>query len=223
MAPGHIIRDPDMVQQEVLTYFDTLFQGHHQATAAGPEPRDSGRPFELSLPEEVAADFLNDMSSLSPAQALDRPFVLSELQTAVAAAAKSNSPGLDGLSYELHAAVIDLVGPGLLQAFNAMLQEGLLTPSFSRGVVRLLPIVAGVPFAAQLRPITLLNTDYKLLTKMFAASFAYCSPILPALFCPTPQHSGWWPCHPLCYLVPGAEEAAWNYSQLGPLSCLRPC
>jgi hypothetical protein len=176
-AAGQIIRDPDGVQQEVFAYFDTLFQGRHQATAAAPEPCDSGRPFKPSSPE-AAADFLSDMPSLSPAQsqALDRPFELSELKAAIASAAKSKSPGLDGLSYELYAAVIDLVGPGLLQAFNAMLRDGLLTPSFCRGVVRLLPKVAGTPTAAQLRPITLLNTDYKLLTKMFVARLL---PILP--------------------------------------------
>jgi hypothetical protein len=174
---GQTIRDPDAVQQEILASFDTLFQGRHEATAAAPEPHDSSRPFEPSSPE-AAADFLNDMSSLSPAksQALGRSFALCELKAAVASAAKSKSPGLDGLSYELYAAVIDLVGPGLLQAFNAMLQEGLLTPSFCRGVVRLLPKVAGIPTAAQLRPITLLNTDYKLLTKMFVARLL---PLLP--------------------------------------------
>jgi hypothetical protein len=131
MAAGQIICDTDAVQQEVFAYFDTLFQGHHQATAAAPEPRDFGRPFKPS-------DFLSAMPSLSPAQsqALDRPFILSELKAAIAAEAKSKSPGLNSLSYKLYAAVIDPVGPGLLQAFNAMLQEGLLTPSFRRGIVR---------------------------------------------------------------------------------------
>jgi hypothetical protein len=45
MAAGQIIRDPDAVQQEVFNYFDALFQGRHQATAAAPEPHDSGCPF----------------------------------------------------------------------------------------------------------------------------------------------------------------------------------
>jgi hypothetical protein len=66
------------------------------------------------------------MPSLSSAQspALERPFVLSELKAAIAAAAKSKSPGLDSLSYELYVVVIDLVGPRLLQSFNAMLRIG---------------------------------------------------------------------------------------------------
>jgi hypothetical protein len=50
-----------------------------------------------------------------------------------------------------------------------MLNGGLLSPSLWHGVVRLLPKVPGIPMSSQLRPITHLNTDYKLLTKMMVA------------------------------------------------------
>jgi hypothetical protein len=50
-----------------------------------------------------------------------------------------------------------------------MLEAGQLGKSLRTGVVRLLPKVPGVPTSAQLRPITLLTTDYKLLTKMLVA------------------------------------------------------
>jgi Reverse transcriptase (RNA-dependent DNA polymerase) len=59
-----------------------------------------------------------------------------------------------------------------------MLTEGQLTPSLCNGVIRLIPKVNGIPTAAQLRPITLLNTDYKLLTKMFVARIV---PLLPTV------------------------------------------
>ncbi len=59
-----------------------------------------------------------------------------------------------------------------------MLNRGLLAPSLRLGVVRLLPKVPGVPMASQLRPITLLNTDYKLLIKMFVARLL---PLLPSV------------------------------------------
>ncbi len=54
------------------------------------------------------------------------------------------------------------------------LLDGLnVSPSLCHGVVRLLPKVPGVPVASQLRPITLLGTNYKLLTQM-TASYLYC-------------------------------------------------
>jgi hypothetical protein len=59
-----------------------------------------------------------------------------------------------------------------------MLEAGQLTASLKQGVVRLLPKVPGISRAAQLRPITLLCTDYKLLTKMFVSRLL---PLLPHL------------------------------------------
>jgi hypothetical protein len=99
-----------------------------------------------------------------------------ELAAAVQEAAPDKSPGLDGLSYEFYRTILPLVGPPLLTALNAMLAEGLLTLSLRRGVVRLLPKVTAIPTAAQLRPITLLAVDYKLLTKMLVARLLHVLP-----------------------------------------------
>jgi phage tail protein X len=70
---------------------------------------------------------------------------------AVAQAAAAKSSGLDGLSYKFYAAIIDSVGPSLLEAVNSMLAAGQITASLRRVVVCLLPKMAGVPTVAQLR------------------------------------------------------------------------
>ena len=173
---GRILREPREVEEEVLAYFEALFQGRHAAAADRPEPFDSGRPFTPNL--EKAAAFLQGLPALTlqQSQELEEPFRLEELVMAVEGAAAAKSPGLDGLSYELYKHILPLVGPQLLAALNEMLETGLLQPSLRQGVVRLLPKVGGVPMAAQLRPITLLNTDYKLLTKMLVNRFL---PVLP--------------------------------------------
>jgi hypothetical protein len=56
-----------------------------------------------------------------------------------------------------------------VDGLNAMLEEGQLSPSLSQGTVRLNPKIKGLPSASQLWPITLLNTDYKILTKVYVA------------------------------------------------------
>ena len=109
---------------------------------------------------------------------MERPFTIAELEVAVEAAAADKSPGVDGLSYEFYKRTLPLVGPALLAACNAMLEDGLLSPSMRHGLVRLLPKVPGVPAAHQLRPITLLCTDYKLLSKMLVGRLL---PLLPAV------------------------------------------
>ena len=63
-----------------------------------------------------------------------------------------------------------------------MLASGLLSLSLRRGVVRLLPKVPTIPLPSQLRPITLLSVDYKLLTKMLVARLLH---VLPSVLCTT--------------------------------------
>ena len=164
------------MEAEVTEYFSALFQGRHVASPDGPV--DSGHTFQPD--EAFFPAFLEGLPSLSEEdkEALEQPLTLGELQEAVEGAAPHKSPGLDGLSYELYKTTFTEVGPPLLDAFNAMLAEGILTASLRQGVVRLLPKVAGVPMASQLRPITLLGTDYKLLTKILVARLI---PVLPSV------------------------------------------
>ena len=133
---------------------------------------------------DLAATLLDGLPSLAPEQSaeIELLFTLAELEAAVESAAAAKSPGLDGLSYELYKTTFHLIGPSLLKALNHMLAEGSLGTSLKQGVVRLLPKVGGVPTAAQLRPITLLNTDYKLLTKMLVNRVL---PLLPSLLTAT--------------------------------------
>jgi hypothetical protein len=166
-ATGDILTSPASVEAEVTDYFSALFQGRHVASPDGPV--DSGHTFQPN--EALFPAFLDGLPSLSAKEreALEQSQTLGELQKEVEGAAPQKSPGLDALSYELYKATFTEVGPPLLDAFNAMLAEGILTASLRQGAVRLLPKVAGVPMVSQLRPITLLGTDHKLLTKILVA------------------------------------------------------
>jgi hypothetical protein len=168
-ATGTNITDAAGVEAEVLGFYSAIFQGRHAAATDASDPVDSGTPF--SPDPSTFPRFLDGLPRLSPAQrdGLETPFSMPELAAAVQEAAPDKSPGLDGLSYEFYRTTLPLVGPPLLTALNAMLAEGLLTPSLRRGVVRLLPKVTAIPTTTQLRPITLLAVDYKLLTKMLVA------------------------------------------------------
>jgi hypothetical protein len=168
-ATGAVLSSAQEVKDEITAYFATIFHGPHAATAAAAVPVDSGTSF-VPNPAHFPT-FLNGLPHLSQLErdSLEVPFTLPELATAVEEAAGNKSPGLDGLSYEFFRATLPLVGPPLLAALNAMLANGLLSPSLRRGVVHLLPKVPSTPLASQLRPITLLSVDYKILTKMLVA------------------------------------------------------
>jgi hypothetical protein len=168
-ATGANITDEAWVEAKVLSFYSAIFQGRHAAAADASDPVDSGVPF--SPDPTTFPCFLDGLPHLSPAQhdSLEVPFSLPELAAAVQEAAPDKSPGLDGLSYEFYRTTLPLVCPPLLTALSAMLSDGLLTLSLRRGIVSLFPKVSSVPTATQLRPITLLAVDYKLLTKMLVA------------------------------------------------------
>jgi hypothetical protein len=166
------------VERQVSTYFEALFQGRHVASADESRFVDSRSTFRPN--PDLFLGLLDGLPTLSPEQRadLELPFTQGEVQEAVEAAASSKAPGLDGLSYEFYKYTFGFVVSPLLDGLNAMLNGGLLSPSLRHGVVRLLPKVPGVPMALQLRLITLLNTDYKLLTKMMVACLL---PLLPSV------------------------------------------
>ena len=77
------------------------------------------------------------------------------------------SPGLDGLSYEFYKNTFDLIQDELLKVFQCQLNRKNIVDSNTEGVTRLAPKVDGIPSVDELRQITLLNCDYKLLSKWF--------------------------------------------------------
>ena len=95
---------------------------------------------------------------------------LEELHTALRMSARGKKPGSDGLPYEFYSQFWDLLGPELLAVLHDSFQhQHSLPASMTQGVISLLYKGKGSPsLLDSYRPITLLNTDYKLLAKALA-------------------------------------------------------
>ena len=99
---------------------------------------------------------------------------LEELHLALKQSARGKKPGSDGLPYELYSQFWDLLGPELLAVLQASFQgqHAALPASMTQGVIT--SLYKGKGSRALLdsnRPITLLNSDYKLLAKALASRF----------------------------------------------------
>ena len=81
--------------------------------------------------------------------------------------ARNKSPGLDGLPYELYQATWEVIGMDFVQVLQCQLDRIRLVESNRHGATRLTSKVEGIPSVFELRPITLLNCDYKILSKCF--------------------------------------------------------
>jgi len=103
----------------------------------------------------------------------DAPVSCDELKAALLGTAKNKAPGSDGLPYEFYIKFWHLVGEQLhlclQEAFASQEAQG-LTLSQRTGTITLLYKSKGLPRdqVASYRPITLLNTDYKVMARALA-------------------------------------------------------
>ncbi|KAG1928992.1 hypothetical protein F2P79_023214 [Pimephales promelas] len=81
---------------------------------------------------------------------------------------KGTAPGCDGLPIELYCSFWQQIGRDLVEVYNESLSSGMLPESMRTGHVSLLYKKGDKEDLANWRPITLLNTDYKILAKVIA-------------------------------------------------------
>jgi len=144
---------------------------------------DSPTGMYRQLPTDLSAQqaLLSSLDRRLPSHAqqacegAEQGITLDELQAALKLSARGKKPGSDGLPYEFYSQFWEVLGPELLavlqEAFQA--QHGLGLPaSMTQGVITLLYKGKGSKaLLDSYRPITLLNSDYKLLAKSLATRF----------------------------------------------------
>ena len=141
---------------------------------------DSPTGMFKQLPTDMAAQqaLLSSVDRQLPPEAQqecegpDEGITLAELHSALKASARGKKPGSDGLPYEFYTQFWDLLGPELLAVLQDSFQTQLtpsLPASMTQGVITLLYKGKGARSSLDsYRPITLLNSDYKLLAKALA-------------------------------------------------------
>ena len=98
----------------------------------------------------------------------EAPITLEELTKALTSMENNKSPGFDGLSPNFYKHFWPLLGDKLVIVYNYAFQSGCLSVSQRRGVISLVFKKGDRSLLKNWRPITLLATDYKILTKALA-------------------------------------------------------
>ena len=100
---------------------------------------------------------------------IEGPLTLDECKHVLELFQENKSPGEDGFTVEFYKYFFDSVESYLLESLNAAYEVGKLSISQRRGVITLIPKVESDLLDLQnWRPITLLNTDYKIASKALA-------------------------------------------------------
>ena len=92
------------------------------------------------------------------------------------------SPGSDGITSEFYKRFWDEIGDDVIQSINSAFDKGELSICQKRGIITLLPKKdKPTDVLNNLRPVTLLNVDYKIATKVIANRLAK---VLPDIISP---------------------------------------
>jgi len=121
-------------------------------------------------------------------EVLEEPITIDELSHAVKQGKSNKAPGRDGICLEFYKKTWETTKQELLEIMNDMYREGQITDQQKHGIIVCVPKHTAPTSPKDYRPLTLLNTDYKLLTRIIANRLRPClTDILhPAQHCGIP-------------------------------------
>ena len=132
--------------------------------------------------ENIQNELLQKVQKVVPNSMHDNlieEITLEEIKNALKTCEDFKSPGLDGITYEFYKKFIHLIGEDLKDIFNfSLFNKKQLPQSSDVAIISLTPKGGDLSNANNWRPISLLNCDYKIITKILANRL---KPILPKI------------------------------------------
>lgn len=123
------------------------------------------------ITEDIENMFLNELPKLSKEnkEYCEGKITMAECYQAVKEMKWNKSPGNDGFSTEFYFTFWPILGKTIVEAFNESFETKMLSNSQRQGVITLIEKEGKDPlYMKNYRPITLLNVDYKILSKVLA-------------------------------------------------------
>ena len=153
---GKLTRDENEIKSEIEKYFKSIFE------------RDG---YKYKINEFVGLIETKDLNDkiAEPINEMEIKFVLDRCK-------KGKSPGSDGIPYEFYQEFWPLLKTKMTDLFNEIILNEEMTKSQSSAAIKLIPKIASPKKLSDFRPISLLCTDYKILSGVMAERL---KPLLP--------------------------------------------
>ncbi|MCO5557342.1 hypothetical protein L7F22_010905 [Adiantum nelumboides] len=116
---------------------------------------------------------LDDKISEEKKLLLGRPFSVYEVETVVKGMKKEKTPGPDGIQAEVLQEMIEYAGQDLCDLLNHWRKEGSIQPNFNQGLIKVIPKGQDRLEIRNYRPLTMLNSVYKVMAKALALRIKY--------------------------------------------------
>ncbi len=151
LPDGRVTADPAEMRRHAVDFYTDLFRA---------ESCDAG----------AAAELLQGLPQLSQGDqdTLGADLTLEELGAAVSQMTSGRAPGFNGLPSDFFKHFWSVLGQDLLDVFGQCFKDGTLPASCRRAVLSLLPKRGDLALLKNWRPVALLCTDYKILSKVLS-------------------------------------------------------
>lgn len=160
--------DPKQINDHFKDYYSLLYTSEHSPDSAAFD--NFFDPLDIpKVDEEVASK-------------LDQPISVEELGVAMASMQGGKCPGPDGYPVEFYRKFFPLLAPLLVDMYNESYTSLMLPSTLTQATISLILKKNKDPLdCGSYRPISLLNVDFKLLSKLLALRL---DPILPTIISP---------------------------------------
>ncbi|GKC04386.1 RNA-directed DNA polymerase, eukaryota [Tanacetum coccineum] len=145
--------DPEMVKDAFMRHFANRFK----------------QPGSARL--KINVDFPNRLS-IDQTEYLDRCISIDEIRCAVWDCGANKSPGPDGYTFDFFRRYWSFIGPDFCSAVEWFFDKGSFPIGSNASFIALIPKVADAKFVADFRPISLIGSVYKVVTKILANRLA---------------------------------------------------
>ncbi|GKU86141.1 hypothetical protein SLEP1_g705 [Rubroshorea leprosula] len=149
MCDGVWIEDPDVVKNETVKYFRSLFQGD-----SWNRPKPDGIKFQKIFEEKK--------------EWLERPFSVEEIEEGLRSCDGSKAPGPDGYNFNFLKFAWHCIKEDFISFFSEFHWNGKLVRGLNSSFLALVPKKLNVVNLKDYRPISLIGCVYKLLAKVLA-------------------------------------------------------
>lgn len=156
LSNGSETTDQREIIASAISFYENLYQSEHCEEGAVEELLDL--PQLLTTERKELEGFLS----------------FSELSSAVLGLNSGKYPGLDGLSAEFYKGFWNVLGQDLYHVFLESFNQVILPLSCRRAVLTLIPIKGDLGHLRNLLPVSLLCTDFKLLSKAITNRLKKC-------------------------------------------------
>jgi hypothetical protein len=151
--------DPTTMAEIAHTYYGTLFDEK--------ETYEEDQEFFLEITKSSNTTLLD-----TEKESLSKPFTLAETMNAFKEAPTNKAPGGDGMPAEFYSSFPEILAPVFLEVINSLHKDSMTNLNWNHSIIRIIHKKDETNLLSNYRPVSLMQTDYKLYAKILANRLA---------------------------------------------------